>query len=30
LFDPEKEKTYRTIAFVIIGISALMGLPLFD
>jgi uncharacterized membrane protein YfcA len=30
LFNPEKEKTYRSIAFVIIGISALMGLPFFD
>jgi uncharacterized membrane protein YfcA len=29
-FDPDKEKAYRTVAFVIIGCSAMMGLPLFD
>lgn len=29
-FDPAKEKLYRYIAYVVIAISALNGLPLFD
>lgn len=28
IFDPEKEAVYRAVAYVIIGISALTGLPL--
>lgn len=30
LFDPERERTYRAVAYVIIAVSALSGLPLFD
>jgi uncharacterized membrane protein YfcA len=30
LFDPEKEKLYRGVAYAIIAISAIKGLPFFD
>jgi uncharacterized membrane protein YfcA len=30
LFDPERERAYRAVAYVIIAVSALSGLPLLD
>lgn len=30
IFDPDKEYVYRRVAFVLIGISAVAGLPLWD
>lgn len=30
LFDPEKERLYRGVAYAIIAVSAIKGLPLFD
>lgn len=30
IFNPDKAKLYRVVAYVIIGCSALIGLPLFD
>lgn len=30
IFDPEQEKLYRAIAYVIIGCSAVLGLPLWE
>ncbi|TYB81819.1 sulfite exporter TauE/SafE family protein [Maritimibacter fusiformis] len=30
LFDPDRERTYRTVAYIVIAVSALSGLPLFD
>ncbi len=30
LFDPEKERTFRLVAYALIGLSALYGMPLHD